>query len=187
MCKEDFDKRKSSKKQKNNENNEDEDNEYTKSLRISKLLAIGFKHYSGIKNIDRMNFPTLDYYLSGDYSVDRNRLIKNLVIKNNISSDTSDDVSEYKNIFVDIIKSLPEDKLMILLKNWSGTSVVEKSCLYKVTIESKKRSTNEDVYFATCDTNIILSAKFLKKYDSELLIDILTTPMTSMQDITTLI
>ena len=185
LCKylynDDFDKQKFAGKQTNA--GKSEDNEYNKSLRIGKLLAIGFKHYSGIKNMDRMNFPTLDYYLSGDYIVDRNRLIKNLVISNNTSSDTS----EYKNIFVDLIKSLPEDKLMILLKNWSGTSVVEKSRSYKITIESRKRNAKDDVYFATCDTNIILSAKFVKKYITELLIDVLTTPMTSMQDIRILI
>lgn len=154
-----------------------EDSPYTLSQHICKLLATGFKNYAPIRNLDMMNAPTLDYYLSGNYCLDRNLLIRNLKISDNTNGNPLD----FRKICVDMIKSLPEDKLTILLKNWSGTSVVKKTCCYEITLKKKKKG-DQDVYFATCNTDIIISSKLIEKHDIDLLIDILTTPMTSMND-----
>ena len=125
-----------------------------------------------------MNYPTLDYYLSGDYVIDRDLLIENINISN-----TSSDIN-YKGTFTTIIKSLSEDKLAILLKNWSGTTIVKKDTKYMISIIKSTNKQVINIYFGTCEVNIILTENILTdpKID-QIVIDIFTTPMNTMVDV----
>lgn len=144
---------------------------------ICKNIGIGFKSYMEIKNLNIMNYPTLDYYISGDPLIDRRLLIKNLEV-NSIDSETN-----YTDIVVNIIKNLSEDKLIILLRNWSGTSIVKKNVLYRVDIMKSKHMVNQDIHYATCSLTMNISEEIIKTYgSSNLLIDVLSSPMTSMID-----
>jgi len=146
--------------------------EMAKSQEISKHIAQGFTSYSEIKNLESMNYPTLEYYISGDYVVDRKVLINNLKMKD-----------KYKSIIVSIIQKLSEEKLTILLKNWSGTSVVKKKCEYGI-IVSKKTENDPDIFFMTCSMSIRISTQLISNPDmQDMLIELLTTPINTMVDI----
>ena len=140
---------------------------------INDHIARGILTYTDIKNLHTMNYPTLDYYLSGDYVIDRTTIIKNLAITsgNNL----------HKVSITNIIKNLPEHKLAILLQNWSGTSVVKKSYVYTISIT--KKHTQTDILFATCSITIHIAKKLLDKPQmNDILIDLLCTPITTMVD-----
>ncbi len=70
---------------------------------VEKMVA-GFMDYSKILFVDKMNFPTLDYYLSGKYEIDRTRFFSNIKCKNN---------QKFKDKLVDALKKFPEEKLKI--------------------------------------------------------------------------
>lgn len=148
-----------------------EEDELDKLQKICKYIAKGFTKYAEIKNLESMNYPTLEYYISGDYVVDRKILIANL---------SMDD--EYRGVIVDIIQSLSEENLSILLKNWTGTSVVKKKYKYKIAI--KKKAGNEpDIFFMTCYMAIEISKPMMTNPELRpLLIDLLTTPIDTMVD-----
>ena len=150
---------------------------------ISSEIAKGFKDYNEIKNLSIMNSPTLDYFLSGDYCLDRELLIKNL----NIVDNSSNKNIPYNEIINDIIRNLPEEKLMILLRNWSGTSIVKKSSSYVIIINKNNEKideySNPDINFATCNVELIISENLINSLDTKnLLIDLLTTPFNTMRD-----
>ena len=133
-------------------------------------IAKGILKYSKIKNLYIMDYPTLDYYFSGDYVIDRTTIIKNLNINN-----------AYKDFFVNIIQTLPEKKLSILLRNWSGTTVVKKSCVYKITI--LKKQADNDILFTTCSVTMNIQKKLLDDLEMRsTLSDLLCIPITTMVD-----
>ncbi|XWV26149.1 hypothetical protein QJ857_gp0930 [Tupanvirus soda lake] len=148
--------------------------------KMCKLIAKGFRDYHDVKNISIMNMPTLDYFLSGDYLIDRDLLIKNLIICD-ATIDNKDKKSKYIDHVISTIKNLPEDKLAIFLKNWSGTSIVKKSYKYHIYIE--KHCDNSDIHFATCSIDLTISENLLMNPDTfNLLIELLTTPVDFMID-----
>lgn len=152
--------------------------------KISEKIAKGFNHYCEIKNLNIMNFPTIDYYLSGDYIVDRQLLLKNLQVEVVINNHAPN--INYRSIMEDIIKTLPENDLMNLLKNWSGTSIVKKSNKYLVSVIDHT-SSKKYIHFGTCGVQITISKDlFIEQKDCEsnksLLIDMLTIPLTTMVD-----
>lgn len=144
---------------------------------IAKLIAKGFRHYNEIKNLSIMNLPTLDYYLSGDYIIDRGLLIKNLKVFT--KADSSINSIDFLQMIIDIIRDLPEEKLVVLLKNWTGTSVVKKTGKYEIYIE---KSTS-GVHFGTCNMQLTISENFITDpVLNNTLIDVLTTPYDVMVD-----
>src|SRR5437868_13525572 len=42
---------------------------------ICETIKTGFWNYGSVKNLSIMNMPTFDYYLSGDYNIDRELFI----------------------------------------------------------------------------------------------------------------
>jgi hypothetical protein len=147
--------------------------------RINNFLAKGFLEYGPIKNSSQMNFPTINCYLSGDYTLDRKNLLKNLIIY----SDDNLKMKDYYITVTEIINTLPEDKLLILLKNWSGTTVIKKSYEYKIGIKSDTYMQESNIHFGTCDTNLSIHKNMIDDPEMRnILIDILTTPMNSMVD-----
>jgi len=148
-----------------------------KITHISQKIAKGFKNYNEIKNASIMNVATFDYFLSGDYNLDRKLLIKNL----RISDESSNNDKDYQAIITNFLQKLPENKLAILLKNWSGTSIVKKSYKYDISIVKKQEIT--DIHFATCSVCITMNEKIFNNFDDQLIIDILTTPITTMVDL----
>jgi len=148
---------------------------------ISDKIAEGFKTYNEVKNINSMNFPTLDCYLSGDYFIDRETLIKNLQVTSS-ENFTDVEVNNYKNNIIQVIRSLPEEQLLILLKNWSGTSIVKKSTTYMLSI-SKQKYNKIDIHFGTCGVQITIAQELLDNKEMQpLLVQLLTTPMVTMVD-----
>lgn len=139
-----------------------------RSLFISKVLADGIVSYAPIPNIESMNALTLDYYLSGEYSIDRIALAK--LIKG----------SELVMGFIKgLITTLPEHKLAALLRNWTGSSVTKDAAL-RITEESKG-----SIKFRTCSRALIIDPRLIT--DSSIipradLIDLLTTPITAVND-----
>ena len=148
-----------------------------RTYHISKYIAMGMLDYDKIKNLSIMNLPTLDYYLSGDYVLNRNLLFKNLKV-------FSPPNTSYNNKLIEIIKNLSDSKLSDLLKNWSGWSIVKKNYNYTIHVyNDDKNDSRNQIFFGTCGTYINISEKLLN--DPELgnqLVDLLTTPMNTMVD-----
>ena len=134
---------------------------------IATNVAQGFIELYNVKNLSEMNLVTIDYYLSGDYLIDRELLISNIVDCNN-------------NEFIEtLIRVLPEEKLAILLRNWSGTStVIDRKYKVKITDNSNSKNYVCDVRFHTCDLTLeIERSAFNSENSINNLITILTTPV----------
>lgn len=146
----------------------------TRISHITKLISKGFQRYHNIKNLSNMNFPTFDYYLSGDFHINRDLLIKNLVIHNEAKLTVN-----YLEIIKQIIQNLSEEKIITLIRNWSATSIV-KNTPYRINIISNH---NKDIHFATCNFELTISDNLFKNSEVDnLLIDLLTTPVDHMFD-----
>lgn len=150
-----------------------------KEKHVAKLIAKGFRNYDQVKNLSIMNLPTLDYYLSGDYVIDRVLLIKNLKVYFYEGIKETKSNTEFYLIIKNIINNLPEEKLIILLRNWTGTCIIKKSSEYQIYVDH----TSSGIYFGTCNMQLTISENFIK--DPVLhntLIEILTTPYDVMID-----
>lgn len=136
---------------------------------ISRVIAAGIVSITPIKNRKLMNLPTLDYYMSGDYCIDRSRL-KDLITCYESAS------IEYKDLIIEIIDTLTEEQLAILLKNWTGTSVAQN--------RSYLVSTSENIDFTTCSSTLRLprSATDQSIISRETLIELLTTPINYIEN-----
>jgi hypothetical protein len=146
---------------------------------ISEKIADGFVSCKKIKNLGIMNYPTLDYYLSGELKVNRALLIKNLKIVNNTESKI-----DYTKIVSDFIEKMDENKLLILLKNWSGTTIVKKSETYTIVIQNESSTSKRDIIFHTCSLQIDISGNLIDNPETaHLMLDLLTTPMNTMEDV----
>lgn len=147
-------------------NNADSDTNQFVSF-VSRVLVDGFESHMGstIESLRNMNLPTIDYFLSGDYVINREQL------KQKINSSGS---PVHAFVF-ELISTLPERKLAILLRNWSGSSTVLDNG-YSVGEISR-----EAVHFGTCAITLSINPQLLGP-DSSIprseLIDILTTPVT---------
>lgn len=141
---------------------------------ITKLISKGFRKYYKIKKLNKMNFPTFDYYLSGDFHINRDLLLKNLII----NSETKLTVN-CTEIIKQVIHHLSEEKMTLLLKNWSATSIV-KNTSYRINIVSDY---DKDIYFGTCNFELTLSDNLFENSEIDnLLVELLTTPIDHMID-----
>lgn len=146
--------------------------EHTPKIKaISRTIAEGLQSYAGIANLSKMNIPTLDYYMSGDYQINRNLLGSLLDFK----SSAQFAVSFIRNL----IASLPEEKLAVLLRNWTGTTVVINKPYY---VESGR-----DLMFKTCSMTLTVPSKLMtdqpgSPFTPETLTELLTTPVDYIRD-----
>lgn len=126
------------------------ENDVAMKAAIDKIVNGFFKFYK-IKNLSKMNYPTLDYYLSGPYAIDRNDLISKIefVIDCELSREI---IEEFKTNMRDIIKNLTEEQLSSLLKNWSGMPTFCTTLKYVITV--RKMSKKVNVHFTTCSVNL---------------------------------
>ena len=154
-------------------------------------IAKGFKFYLSIANLIKMNIPTLDYYISGPYVIDRVMLMKKITINQiNGKQNNSKQKNRPANLSFDSIRKciseLPEDKLIILLKNWTGSSVIESGSNLSLDIVEclhgrvGKNSGECDFSFRTCSSTLLISKKRIQ--DIPTLFDLLTVPMLTMED-----
>lgn len=150
--------------------------------RISKLIAKGIIIYNDIKNLSIMNYPTLDYYLSGEYKINRELLINNLKINDNDDLYSEQEKIEIKNKIIDIIKRLSEENLKTLLRNWSGSSVVNEKEKYIITIVSNNKNP-ADILFRTCNIELIIAGRLINEFKfSSLLLELLTSSILMIKD-----
>lgn len=150
--------------------------------KIAKLIAKGIKLYNNIKNLSIMNYPTLDYYLSGEYKVNRDLLINNLKINDNDDLYSEQEKIEIKNKIIEIIKNLSEENLITLLRNWSGSSVVNEKEKYIITIVSNNKNPI-DISFRTCNMELIIAGRLINEFKfSSLLLELLTSSILTIID-----
>ena len=136
---------------------------------ISRALVVGFNSYAEVDNIKRMNMPTIDYYVSGSYCIDRALLSHKINCDNQV----------LLKFVRSLIERLPEDKLAIFLRNWTGSSV------YKGTKCTVLETAKRDLEFATCGRKLHINPAILQKNNkaaiNELVI-MLTTPELSIKN-----
>ena len=145
---------------------------------ISNTLAEGFLYYANVNNLTSMNLPTLDNYVSGEYHINVDLLIENLIVT--VSKSVPQQYQDCKDLLVNILRNMTEDKLVILLKNWTGCSMVMSSNKYNIKVSKIK---NFDIRFGTCGFELEISYSMLQKEKRiRRLIDMLTEPVESMRD-----
>lgn len=135
------------------------------------LMAQAFLSYTSIPNLNCMNIPTLDIYVSGPYVINRSRfkgLMKCPSVLRTFMSALVDQASELQ--------------LQNLLKNWSGTSVLSNQ-YYKIAI-TKDSTTN--VAFEACFHTLRIHEQLIDNNEIfasiEDLYDALTTPIDHLTD-----
>lgn len=150
--------------------------------RVCQQIARGFLDYASVINLGAMNAPTLDYYLSGEYKLDRELLISLLSIH---GLTDSDDMSTIMDHMTSIIHSITESQLASLLKNWTGSSVVDRQDIYIVHVREGDGGSDKDgVLFSSCSSRIFINKSLFDPSVTaiEVLIGILTDPVTYMLD-----
>lgn len=148
------------------EHNDPETNNLVR--RISNAMAAGFTSFAEIENINKMNLPTIDSYVSGPYLIDRASLSSMINCNNSV----------LLKFVRSLVERLGEDRLRTLLCNWTGSSV------FKGTRLRLQETSSADIRFATCSRELYLNPKLFEKNDRLRLpdlIDILTSPMTSVK------
>ena len=139
-----------------------------RTLVLSELLAEGFLSYTPITHLVAANIPTIDYYISGPYSIDRTLLKDRLTGSNPI-----------KQFMTEIITALPEEQLAILLRNWAGTAVLIDS-------PYTLKECNSEIFFQTCTLTLEMPLKFCTNESIDIprttVIEILTTPIDHIRD-----
>lgn len=118
-------------------------------------IANGFLIDITIKNAFSMNFPTLDWCLSGAYVINIPEFLANQVKYSNISN-------VQKSMFTNYVSGLTSENFRKLLRNWSGTSAYKKN-IYEVQVESS--SSTNIVSFATCSHKISINEAAFDHYE----------------------
>ena len=135
------------------------------------LIAKAFLSYTSVPNLNCMNMPTLDIYVSGPYVINRSRF-KGLLKCS----------STLRKFMSGLIDQASELQLQNLLKNWSGTSVLSNQ-YYKITSTS---DSSVNIAFEACFHTLRIYSSLLG--DNEVfasikeLYDALTTPIDHLTD-----
>ncbi|AEJ34583.1 hypothetical protein MIMI_R349b [Acanthamoeba polyphaga mimivirus] len=158
-------------------NYEDDTDKNILTKKYCEQLAAGFKRYGNIKNIKQMNLPTLDYYISGPYKINRTILINNLVL-----SGGKDKNNNYLEMFKEFINSLSENELKILLKNWTASTCVRPDNKYRIIIISKSKNAKAGIRFGTCNLEIHIDEKMLDEHNIDTVKEVLITPAQGFKD-----
>ena len=137
--------------------------------KISKAIANGFNEFNKLPNLKKMDIVTLDYVISGDYTIDRTLFINNLLIH------TSKKCTITKSNVINALKVMTEEKFLVLLKNWSGTTVYDERQKYIIQF----CEIDQEVIIVACNYEIQIS-ETLTNFNNVL--DILTDSITSMVD-----
>ena len=129
----------------------------TQAYAVAYHIANGFLAHTSLQEIGTLNMATLDYYLSGDFTIDSERILCRV----NFSGDTT----EHNGKITNIIRELSQQDLRTLLINWTGTSVFNynNDCL---TI-SVSTSQVEIVKFGTCSKHMYISSKMFSDFEPE--------------------
>lgn len=157
-------------------------NEVENINNINKCLRKGFNDYFIVNKLKKMNIPTFDYYLSGKFNLDRGLLIKNL----SVTKEDSKNVSKFLDFAVQFINQLSEKDLKVLLKNWTGYSVVLKSPYYihilnKNKNKNKKKSVSlTGCKFSTCMCEITIMEELFRSKNIDTLGKLLISPCETM-------
>jgi hypothetical protein len=144
-------------------------------LKLScRIMRKGFLAYHNIKNLTAMNIPTLDYYISGNHTINRKALLENIELKCKQDMHTT-----YYSFIKHFINNISEDKLEIFLKNCSGTVCLKRNQKYYINIGNHKGN----IFFGTCYYTVNIDKKLFDLADSTIVTELLTTPINYMVDI----
>ena len=142
-----------------------ETEDFDKHMFIANCLAETFLESYPINNLSRTTIPTIDYMLSGTYTINRFYLISKIVGDGPV------------NFIKNLIKTLSEYDLATLLRNWIGTSILI-DCNYIVS-----DSFNDKINFCTCRRELKIKSKLLKDdYNKQIITDILITPISNIEN-----
>ena len=143
-----------------------ESNERTRI--VSNLMAEGFLSYTTLAYLKASNMPTIDYYISGPYHIDRTLLINRLV-----------GPKPLKKFMSELITILSEEQLAVLLRNWGGTAVL-------VDGPYTLSECDTEIFFQTCTLTLEMPLEFCLGDSTHIpraiVIEILTTPIDHIRD-----
>ena len=132
--------------------------------KIVNNLTKGFLMFNSIKNLKEMNYPTLDYYLSGKMTIDIKKLCENISYDcdDERTGEKTDRINKYKNFFNGVLEKMSDEKIKILLKNWTGHSLFDDDKLY-IVFDTGNYTYN----FMTCYRTLYINYKYINGLFSE--------------------
>lgn len=139
---------------------------------IARKIADGILNHANIA-ICKLNLATLDYYFSGDYTINVDRLTEFI----NFGSSASN----YKSTVLSIIKKLSESQLRSLIRNWTGTSAVNYSNI-QLEVHVSDSNINQIVDFHTCNRLLTINPRLFTEYPESTIIDFLVSDCKTMKD-----
>jgi hypothetical protein len=152
---------------------------------IARALAKGFLAGNNIKNLALMNYATLDFYLSGENKINRDMLLSNIRIWTD-RQEIEAKLGWCEDKLRSWIGDLPENKLSIVIKNWSGTTIIKKNQQYSIKIGhggTDSQGNPSEIFFATCSWSMTIHWKYFESDETfNLLTSLLTVPMNTMVD-----
>jgi hypothetical protein len=119
------------------------------------ILVNGF-NYHNFENFDRINSATLDYIMSGEIKIDREKLWRQISFS---VDENEEDGEKSESDFLDlalkkcekymkkIIEESSEDQIKRLLFNWTGASIINHSSSLDVIIDLNG---NRGIHMSTC-------------------------------------
>jgi hypothetical protein len=120
-------------------------------------IAEGFISTFDIKNREQMNMPTVDYFISGPYVIDRKLLKKCIVADEKKNSTFLQNFTEFIMRFVDDASEVDLKKLLV---NWTGASyLINGEYLNICEISDYK----QDIFFRTCSNEMFVNPKLLSE------------------------
>jgi hypothetical protein len=123
------------------------------------IIARGFTSIFDIKNRVRMNMPTIDFYVSGPYTIDRK------AFKKHIEAQDKKALESFASMLMQFIDEATETNLKNLLMNWSGCNYLIPNETYFITLAS---SNQKDIYFRTCSSEMYVNPKIMTSGDVDM-------------------
>lgn len=120
--------------------------------KIAAEIAHGFLFDFKLTDIAAMNFLTIDQYLSGKYSYDIERFLRQIRMLKV--------PDELQPLILDEIAHLTQAELATLLFNWSSKSIICENATYTIEVSPNIKST---ISFATCYRLIAINADIVCK------------------------
>lgn len=138
--------------------------------RLDRLISLGFNNYHKISNIDKMDLPTLEYMMSGDFIINKKKFAEDIKI--------DDDNCKFDKVaFRSKIEKLTDDQFRTMLKNWSASYVIDPKSGYSIGIDNSMNTALLTIQ--TCTNSIYINPKANCNLDN--LIAQLIEPINSMR------
>lgn len=140
------------------------------------IILINFIDYDNENNKDYEDNYYEDYYNEDHYyEIDKNN--EDVIQSKNVKKPIILKDKSKKKIFIEFIKFINEDQFKILLRNWSGTSIIQHNTKYTVNVQDVSK-----IMIGTCDIYMSIPGDIIHEDNFDYLINALCVRMDDITD-----